>query len=475
MTIQTPPSCSPTRSWTRGPAAAHCGPAGRGDGPPGARGHGRWRGRSLRSPQQACGALATTCRPHDDKTLARSCSSPGRPRAPSRSSPRPGRTWGADLARLRPSAVSFSTARGTSGPRITDYTTALRRFAGSLISSDCERSSISDLHAQRGDLVVRKRRLEKAAELAELANQRFLAACSLHNLGLCARRAGKASAALGDLTTAYELFSTIGRRQRDLRPGRSGRAPPAGKLLAEASVAADEALEGVRRLGNETELADYGAARRRCRLAAGRLDQARVAATESAASFRRQDAARRGEAECVLRDRSHGAPVAAAGERAEEVSRRLEQYGWSSEAAGSGAGGPAVPRRGRCRAGGRRPRWPAGRRRPAGGERAAAYLARGLLAEARCDRRRARVAVRQGLQVVAENQTSLGALGVPHIRRGARRGAGRARGAAGDRRSPPARAARPRSRRHAGWSGWRRGPHRRATTCSPSCSPSSGP
>ncbi len=47
--------------------------------------------------------------------------------------------------------------------------------------------------------------------------------------------------------------------------------------------------------------------------------------------------------------------------------------------------------------------------RPAG-DRAAAYLARGLLAQARCDRPRARAAVRRGLRLVAENQTSLGAL-----------------------------------------------------------------
>src|SRR4029453_10376573 len=47
--------------------------------------------------------------------------------------------------------------------------------------------------------------------------------------------------------------------------------------------------------------------------------------------------------------------------------------------------------------------------RPAG-ERDAAYPARGLLAEARNDRRRARAAVRRGLRVVADNQTTLGTL-----------------------------------------------------------------
>ena len=104
-------------------------------------------------------------------------------------------------------------------------------------------------------------------------------------------------------------------------------------------------------------------------------------------------------------------PTVATAQALWDVSRRLDQYGWSSEATGARvrAGqlflGAGVVDRAAEVLGGLR----VVADRPAG-DRAAAYLARGLLAEARCDRRRARAAVRRGLRVVAENQTSLGAL-----------------------------------------------------------------
>ena len=104
-------------------------------------------------------------------------------------------------------------------------------------------------------------------------------------------------------------------------------------------------------------------------------------------------------------------PTAATADTMWEVSRRLDQFGWSSEATaarvragqlflGAGEVDRAADVLGGLRVVADRP----------AGDRAAAYLARGLLAEARGDRRRARAAVRQGLRVVAENQTSLGAL-----------------------------------------------------------------
>ena len=59
-------------------------------------------------------------------------------------------------------------------------------------------------------------------------------------------------------------------------------------LWSEAVLAADEALEGVRLHGTDTDLADYALLAVRCRLAAGQLDQARLAADESATLLRRQ-------------------------------------------------------------------------------------------------------------------------------------------------------------------------------------------
>jgi tetratricopeptide (TPR) repeat protein len=166
-------------------------------------------------------------------------------------------------------------------------------------------------------------------------------------------------------------------------------------------------------VGNETELADAALLAARCRLAAGRREAAQNAAEEAAASFRRQHRSSweamaeyvRGEIEALERPSAHVA------EALWDVSRRLERFGWSSEAAtarvragqlflGAGELDRAAAVLGGLRVVANRP----------AGERAAAYLARGLLAEARRDRRQARTAVRNGLHVVADNQTSLGAL-----------------------------------------------------------------
>jgi tetratricopeptide (TPR) repeat protein len=323
---------------------------------------------------------------------------------------------GADLARLETQRGLIRHRSGELRAAVADYMSALRRFDRSADPVGRIRAllNLGLAHAQLGELAAAERRLAEGATLAEATNQQFLAACSRHNLGYARSRAGRLPAALGDIRTARELFIAIGRHDN----AAYAQADLAELLLrtqlrAEAAEAADEALTGLRRFGNETELADALLLAARCRLPAGRIDAAREAAALSSASFRRQHRssweamADYVQAEIEATER----PTAATAETMWEVSRRLDRYGWSSEAtaarvrAGQLFLGAGDVDRAAAVLGGLR----VVADRPAG-DRAAAYLARGLLAAARGDRPRARAAVRRGLRVVSDNQTSLGAL-----------------------------------------------------------------
>jgi tetratricopeptide (TPR) repeat protein len=323
---------------------------------------------------------------------------------------------GADLGRLETQRGLIRHRSGDVVAAIADYRTAVRRFDRDPdpIGRIRVLQNLGLAYAQRGELRLSEHCFAEASELAVAEHQRYLAAAARHNLGYARSRAGRSAAAFDDLSTAHELFLAIGRRDNaafaliDLAD-----VLVRAQLTTEAADAADAALDAVRQLGNETELADAALLAARCRLAAGRLAPARAAAAESAQSFRRQH---RSSWEAVA-DFVHAEieateqPSAAVAESLWEVSRRLERFGWSSEAttaqvrAGQLFLATGDVDRAAAVLGGLR----VVSDRPAG-ERAAAYLARGLLAEARDDRRRARVAVRRGLRVVADNQTTLGTL-----------------------------------------------------------------
>jgi tetratricopeptide (TPR) repeat protein len=297
-----------------------------------------------------------------------------------------------------------------------DYAAARRRFAGTDDLVGMARLLVNSgiLYVQRGDLQRSEARLAEAAEVAGRAGQGVLTGGALHNLGYARSRAGQLSAAIDDLTAAQAQFERFGRSDHAaLAQADRAEVLLLSNLLSEAVTAADEALEGVRTHGTETDLADYALLAVRCRLAAGQLDRARVAADESVMLLRRQHrSAHLALAEFALTEiEATERPTAATAEAMWEVSRRLEQFGWSSEATaarvragqlflGAGEVDRAAQVLGDLRVVADRP----------AGDRAAAYLARGLLAKARCDRRRARASVRRGLRVVAENQISLGAL-----------------------------------------------------------------
>jgi tetratricopeptide (TPR) repeat protein len=323
---------------------------------------------------------------------------------------------GADLGRLETQRGLMRHRSGDVIAAIADYRTALRRFDGDPdpIGRIRVLQNLGLAYAQRGELRHAEECFAEASQLADAADQRFFSAAARHNLGYARSRAGRLAAAFEDLSTAHKLFLAIGRRDNaafsliDLAD-----VLLQAQLTVEAADAANAALDAVRQLGNETELADAALLAARCRLAAGRLDAAREAAAEAAASFRRQH---RSSWEAMA-DYVHAAieatehPSAAVGESLWEVSRRLDRFGWSSEAAAAqvragqlflaaGAVDRAADILGGLRVVSNRP----------AGEQAAAYLARGLLAEARNDRPQARAAVRRGLRVVADNQTTLGAL-----------------------------------------------------------------
>ncbi len=323
---------------------------------------------------------------------------------------------GADLARLETQRGLIRHRSGDVLAAIADYRSALRRFDKDPdpIGRIRALQNLGLAHAQHGEFRLAEQCFAEAAELATAERQRFFAAAARHNLGYARSRAGLLPAALDDLTAAYQLYRSIGRRDFaaialvDLADVLLH-----AELSAEAAGAADEALEAVRQVGNETELADAALLAARCRLAAGLLDGAREVAAEAEASFRRQHRSSwEAMAEYVRAEiEASERPSAAVSESLWDVSRRLDRFGWSSEAATArvragqlflGAG--EVDRAAAVLAG---VRVVANR---SAAERAAAYLARGLLADARADRPRARTAVRQGLRVVAENQTSLGAL-----------------------------------------------------------------
>jgi tetratricopeptide (TPR) repeat protein len=324
---------------------------------------------------------------------------------------------GADLGRLETQRGLIRHRSGDVVAAIADYRTAVRRFDRDPdpIGRIRVLQNLGLAYAQRGELRLAEHCFAEASELAVAAHQRYLAAAARHNLGYARSRAGRSAAAFDDLSTAHELFLAIGRRDNaafaliDLAD-----VLVRAQLTTEAADAADAALDAVRQLGNETELADAALLAARCRLAAGRLAPARAAAAESAQSFRRQH---RSSWEAVADfvhaeiEATEQQPSAAVAESLWEVSRRLERFGWSSEATtaqvqagqlflGVGDADRAAEVLGGLRVVSDRP----------AGERAAAYLARGLLAEARNDRRRARAAVRRGLRVVADNQTTLGTL-----------------------------------------------------------------
>jgi tetratricopeptide (TPR) repeat protein len=323
---------------------------------------------------------------------------------------------GADLARLETQRGMIKHRVGDLAAAERDYAASRRHFAGTDDLIGIARLLVNSgiLYIQRGDLPRSEECLSEAVTIAQRAGQGVAAAAARHNLGYARSRAGKVSAAIEDLAEAHEQFRRYGRNDlAALVQADRAELLLNSNLLAEALDDADQALQTIRGHGTDTDLADYALLAARCRLAAGHPAEAREAAAESAELLQRQhrfahlalaDSIR------IYLDTAAG-PDAESGEALAAVSQRLEQFGWSSEAAtarvragqvllGAGRVDRAAEVLGGLRVTSNRP----------AGERAAAYLARGLLAEARCDRRRARTAVRRGLRVVAENQTSLGAL-----------------------------------------------------------------
>ena len=323
---------------------------------------------------------------------------------------------GDDLARLETQRGLIRHRSGELGEAETDYLAALRRYRRSddLIGQARLLLNFGILLAERGDLVHAVQRLEVATMVATRAGQRLMVAGARHNLGYARARAGRFSEAIADLDAAEVLYRAVGRDDYAAL-SRVDRASVLVQcnLIEEAREAADLASAEVRRHGNETDLADAALLAARCRLAAGRLDAAREAAEEAAASFRRQH---RSSWEAMA-DYVHAEieateqPSVTVAQSLWEVSRRLDRFGWSSEAtAAQVRAGQLFLVAGEVdRAADVLSRLRVVSNRPAG-EQAAAYLARGLLAEARNDRPRARAAVRHGLRVVADNQTALGAL-----------------------------------------------------------------
>jgi tetratricopeptide (TPR) repeat protein len=323
---------------------------------------------------------------------------------------------GADLARLETQRGMIKHRVGDLAAAERDYAASRRHFSGTDDLVGIVRLLVNSgiLYIQRGDLPRSEECLAEAVTVAQRAGQGVAAAAARHNLGYARSRAGKVSAAIEDLAEAHQRFRRYGRTDlAALVQADRAELLLNSNLLAEALDAANQALLGIRAEGNDTDLADYALLAARCRLAAGRIAEAREAAAESAELLRRQ----RRSAHLALADLLRGEidalerPSAQVGDALYEVSLRLEQYGWSSEAASArvragqlllaaGSVEEAAAVLGGLRVAADRP----------AGERAAAYLARGLLADARRDRRRARTAVRQGLRVVADNQTSLGAL-----------------------------------------------------------------
>jgi tetratricopeptide (TPR) repeat protein len=323
---------------------------------------------------------------------------------------------GADLARLETQRGMIKHRIGDLGAAERDYAAAKRHFAGTDDVVGIVRLLVNSgiLYIQRGDLRRSEELLADAVRIAPLAHQGVAAAAARHNLGYARSRAGKFSAAIEDLAEAYAAFRRYGRNDHAaLALADQAEVLLHSNLLAEAVQAADQAVNDIRAYGTGTDLADYALLAARCRMAAGHIQEAQTAAAESADLLRRQHRSAhlalaeyvRGEIEALER------PSADVAEALWEVSRRLERYGWSSEAAtarvragqlflGAGELDRAAAVLGGLRVVANRP----------AGERAAAYLARGLLAEARRDLRQARTAVRNGLKVVADNQTSLGAL-----------------------------------------------------------------
>jgi tetratricopeptide (TPR) repeat protein len=321
---------------------------------------------------------------------------------------------GADLARLETQRAMIWHRAGDLAAAERGYNAARRRFAGTddLIGRARLLVNAGILHVQRGDLRTSEVRLAEAVEVAERAGQGALAAGARHNLGYARSRAGQLSAAIEDLTVAHQDFLRIGRADyAALVQADRAETLLRANLLAEAAAAGDEALAGVRRHGNDTDLADTALLAARCHLAAGRLPAARAAAEEAAALLRRQHrSASLILAQFALAEmEATEQPSAAAGDALWELAGPLERFGWTGEAmaarvrAGQLLLDAGELDRAAVILGGLR----MVHERPAG-ERAAAYLARGLLEAARGDRRAARTALRLGLRVVAENQASLG-------------------------------------------------------------------
>jgi tetratricopeptide (TPR) repeat protein len=323
---------------------------------------------------------------------------------------------GADLARLETQRGLILHRSGALRDASTQYLSALRHFQEGRDDVGLARLllNLGILHAERGELAKSVNRLVRAADVAAGAGQRLMAAGARHNRGYARSRAGRFSAALDDLQTAEVEYRALGRTDY-AAVAQADRAAVLVhcNLVEEACLTADLAAAGLHAHGNETEFADAELLAARCRLAAGRLEAARAAAAESSASFRRQHRsaweamADYVETEIVARDE----PTAATAQAMDDVSRRLEEFGWSTEAATARVragqlflGVGQVDRAAAVLSGLR-----VAADRPAG-ERTAAYLARGLLADARGDRRRARAAVRSGLRVVTDNQTSLDTL-----------------------------------------------------------------
>lgn len=320
---------------------------------------------------------------------------------------------GADLARLESQRGLIKHRVGELAAAERDYQSARRRFAGTddLVGLALLLVNAGILHVQRGDLRRSEARLAEAVEIAQRAGQGVLAAGARHNLGYARSRAGELSAAIEDLSVAHAEFLRYGRADHAaLAQADRAETLLRSNLLAEAVQAADEALDGVRRFGNETDLGDTALLAARCRLAAGQYATARTAADESSTLLRRQ----RRSASLALAEFTRAEidadehPGESSGEALWEISGRLERYGWSGEAmaarvrAGQLMLGAGDVEQATAILGGLRVL----RALPAG-ERTAAYLACGLLADAQGNRRGARAALKRGLRVVAENQLSL--------------------------------------------------------------------
>jgi len=322
---------------------------------------------------------------------------------------------GADLARLENQRGLVRHRAGDAVGAVRDYHRALRRFEHDPdpVGQVLVLMNLGLLHAQHGHLAPAERTLVTAAEVGDRNGLRYLAAASRHNLGYARARAGRLAEAMDDMSAARLLLSELDRPEvLALVEVDLAELLLQSNLLEEAVSTVDRALDGVRRHGNETDLADTALLAARCRLAAGRLVAARTAATESVASLHRQGRgawAVLGEFVGAQIESEEGADGEIAG-RFEEIAVRLERHGWSGESMAArvraaqllsttGELDRAKQVVGKLRDSADRP----------AGERAAIHLVRGLVAEAEGDRPLARRAIQRGLRVVTDNQATVGA------------------------------------------------------------------